>query len=526
MYNKIWKNIMKTRDKVGAVVMLAAVFCSILAPIEPARAETVPEGYIAIASPKDLANIANDTTADYYLTKDIDMKSYGEWQPLKSFSGTLDGNNHSISNLTITDSGSGEIGLFASIEGTSEEAVVSNLSMKKVVIKTKDATEVGAIAGWVRNARIESCYVSGTIESTGESVNNLCVGGIAGSIGSNTVISECVNTADVLGSFNKSSTDGSYRPITVYSQARCYAGGIVGQLSHNLDAVEATIKISECYNKGKIVANVVTSANATAFYSQAKATAEAYAYTGGICGGEMLASQGNMTKINNSFNTGTVGSYAMATAKTAYIAYRDRYQISKMESAVGGIAGYLSGAEIENVYSSGKVELNGNCGGIIGKMDSAVSLENCYFLSDKKKDINAILGGAGNIEVGGWKALGSDGMKKESNYTDWDFKQTWVRNSAVNNGYPVLSFSTPLFQLAKPTVSVKAGTYRKKIALKLQSTAEGAVIYYTTDGTVPTAASKKYTKPISISKSTTVKAIVVCGNFKNSPVTTAKYVVK
>ncbi len=497
--------------------MMALAFYFVLAPVEQARAEKVPKGFIAIASPEDLADIVNDTTASYYLTKNIDMKNYGEWHPIKSFSGTLEGNNHSISNLTINATDTSAVGLFASIEGTEGEAVVSNLNLKKVVIKAKDVYYAGAICGWVNNARIENCYVDGTIESTGEKLNSQYVGGVAGSVGSNTVVNRCVNMADISLAIMKERTNKDY----VYTQANCYAGGIAGVMERSLGDTESSIEITECYNKGIIFAKAFTSSNATRYSSEAKAEAEAYAYAGGICGS--LFSWGNTLSINNSFNEGTVGSHAFATAKAAYGGVN---QTSKMKNATGGIVGWLFNAKIENVYSSGKIEQNGYCGGIIGEMDSSVSLKNCYFLSDNKKGINVSLNGVGNMEVSGCKAFNSNGMKKESNYKDWDFEHTWVRNSAVNNGYPVLRFSASLFQLEKPTVSVKAGTYNKKVTLKLQSTAEKAVIYYTTDGTIPTVASKKYTKPIIISKSTTVKAIVIAGDFKDSKVTTAKYVIK
>lgn len=519
MYNKAWKDIIITRVKICMAVMMALAFYFVLAPVEQARAEKVPKGFIAIASPEDLADIVNDTTASYYLTKNIDMKNYGEWHPINSFSGTLEGNNHSISNLTINATDTWAVGLFASIEGTEGEAVVSNLNLKKVVIKAKDAACAGAICGWVNNARIENCYVDGTIESTGEKLQYQHVGGVAGSVGSNTVINRCVNMADISTVVMEERTDQAW----VYILADCYAGGIAGVLSHDVGATESSIEITECYNKGKIVAKAVAHSNATKYSSKIKALAYAYAYAGGICGRAIGLSSGNTISINNSFNEGTVGSYAWATAKAAY---GGANQTSEMKNATGGIAGSLFDAEIENVYSSGKIEQNGYCGGIIGEMGSSVSLKNCYFLSDNKKGINVSLNGVGNIDVSGCKAFNSNGMKKESNYKDWDFEHTWVRNSAVNNGYPVLRFSASLFQLEKPTVSVKAGTYNKKVTLKLQSTAEKAVIYYTTDGTIPTVASKKYTKPIIISKSTTVKAIVIAGDFKDSKVTTAKYVIK
>lgn len=48
----------------------------------------------------DLENIKLDTTASYKLMNDIDLSSKN-WTPIQNFSGTLDGNGHVISNMTI-----------------------------------------------------------------------------------------------------------------------------------------------------------------------------------------------------------------------------------------------------------------------------------------------------------------------------------------------------------------------------------------------------------------------------------------
>ncbi|MEI4768719.1 endonuclease [Psychrobacillus sp. FJAT-51614] len=63
-----------------------------------------------------------------------------------------------------------------------------------------------------------------------------------------------------------------------------------------------------------------------------------------------------------------------------------------------------------------------------------------------------------------------------------------------------------------PASSVAAGT-----EITLSTKTEGAVIYYTTDGTEPTTSSKEYEAPIVIDKNMTIKAIAVKEGFENSP---------
>ncbi len=62
-----------------------------------------------------------------------------------------------------------------------------------------------------------------------------------------------------------------------------------------------------------------------------------------------------------------------------------------------------------------------------------------------------------------------------------------------------------------PTFSVAEGTYTSAQSVELSCVTEGATIYYTTNGTEPTAESTLYTGAISISKTTTLKAIAVKG---------------
>jgi hypothetical protein len=63
--------------------------------------------------------------------------------------------------------------------------------------------------------------------------------------------------------------------------------------------------------------------------------------------------------------------------------------------------------------------------------------------------------------------------------------------------------------IAKPTFSLKAGTYSGTTTVKIRDTTRGAVIYYTTDGWTPTVASKRYTGPISIDSTMTLQAVAI-----------------
>ena len=62
-----------------------------------------------------------------------------------------------------------------------------------------------------------------------------------------------------------------------------------------------------------------------------------------------------------------------------------------------------------------------------------------------------------------------------------------------------------------------------KVNVTISCQTEGAVIYYTTDGSVPTTKSKKYTQSVSITGDTSFQAIAVKEGMNNSPVSYASY---
>ena len=78
---------------------------------------------------------------------------------------------------------------------------------------------------------------------------------------------------------------------------------------------------------------------------------------------------------------------------------------------------------------------------------------------------------------------------------------------------------------ATPTFSPAAGTYTSAQSVTISSATEGATIYYTTDGTEPTTNSTQYNGAISVSSSTTIKAIATAAGYDNSSVATATYTI-
>lgn len=78
------------------------------------------------------------------------------------------------------------------------------------------------------------------------------------------------------------------------------------------------------------------------------------------------------------------------------------------------------------------------------------------------------------------------------------------RNSAVASAVYAFEPTPPA-----PTFSVAPGTYTSAQTLTISDAAQGAYIYYTTDGTVPVQGSTVYSGPVTISSSETVNALAV-----------------
>jgi hypothetical protein len=85
---------------------------------------------------------------------------------------------------------------------------------------------------------------------------------------------------------------------------------------------------------------------------------------------------------------------------------------------------------------------------------------------------------------------------------------------------------TSLGTAKTPTFSPATGSYTGAQSVTLADATSGAVIYYTTNGSTPTASSTKYTKAIAVSATETIKAIAVASGYVTSPVASATYTIE
>lgn len=79
--------------------------------------------------------------------------------------------------------------------------------------------------------------------------------------------------------------------------------------------------------------------------------------------------------------------------------------------------------------------------------------------------------------------------------------------------------------VATPTISPSGGTYYEPQTVTIATTTAGATIYYTMDGSTPSAASLPYLGPLTVNNPVTVKAMAVKAGMYDSEVASASFVV-
>ena len=104
---------------------------------------------------------------------------------------------------------------------------------------------------------------------------------------------------------------------------------------------------------------------------------------------------------------------------------------------------------------------------------------------------------------------------------------TTIKAIAAGNGYGSSSVAVATYniQALAPTFSPGSGTYKSGQNVTLSDTTPGVTIYYTTNGSIPTAASTPYTGPITVTATTMIKAIAAGNGFGVGSVSVATYTI-
>jgi len=142
----------------------------------------VPEGFIGVSTIEDIGNISLNTSANYFLTNDIDMGDI-EHIAIEDFSGIFEGNGFTISNIYINKTGVNEIGFFSTLSG-----IINNLTVTGIVYGEQ---RVGLLVGEVNGGFINNCH------SDGETYGRIAMGGLIGKMNSGSVLTNSSSTGHV-----------------------------------------------------------------------------------------------------------------------------------------------------------------------------------------------------------------------------------------------------------------------------------------------------------------------------------------
>jgi len=266
-------------------------------PVAPAGSGTVGDPY-QIATLDNLAWVSTNTSAwsrNSVQVADIDASATSGWNldgtiylgfsPIGSgsgFTGTYNGQGHTISGLTINRSAESYVGLFGYVSGAGK---ISNLGLVSVNIKGYNS--VGCIAGQC-DGTITNSYTTGTVVGTAGSAGR--IGGLVG---------------DLWGGIN-----GSYSAVVVSGSQ--YVGGLVGSCGSN----STTSTITNSYSTGNVTGSSIVGGLAGYLYQGSVTNSYSTGNVGvnavnGIAGGFLGSSLGG-TVTNCFWNTIASGQIASA----------------------------------------------------------------------------------------------------------------------------------------------------------------------------------------------------------------------
>jgi GH24 family phage-related lysozyme (muramidase) len=396
-----------------------------------------------INSIADLENINNNLSGHYVLGANINASGFS-FIPIGTssapFTGTLDGNGYTISNITI-NGGSDYTGLFGDNAGTIQNLGLTNESVA-------GGNVVGGLAGY-NSGIISNSFVTGHVSGIND------VGGLVGeSMVYGGYISNSHSTAAVTGAqavgglvgdneylgFNSHvSITNSYATGGVTGHS--YLGGLVGINGNSvIDGSHATGSVTgdanSYYIGGLAGMNITINGNSSAWITNSYAT-------GAVVGGSSVGGLFGFTTgyVYTSYATGNVtgvDSVGGLAGAQEFSIISDSYARGSVTgtSSVGGLIGNSwEGGDVITSYSTGFVAGTSNVGGLFGSGGFGLSAPQSYWdvqTSGQWVEIGYSYNGTDPGGIGLTTTQFKSGLPSGFDPTVWGI------NSNANNGYPYL----------------------------------------------------------------------------------------
>lgn len=374
--------------------------------------------------------------ACYRLTADIDLGGKKRWEPIGyhnyedfySFDGIFDGDGHTISGIRVQykDPWFGQkhhvFGLFGQMEGTVKNLTIDGSSFSA----EGQSIEIGAIAGMVWNGTVTNCHTTDSVTVSG----SYKAGGICGNVGSDSMLSDCTNAADV----SATALTGGAGGIASFVSSpvlRCSNSGDISAAEGEAAGIAVTASggLTDCGNSGSITANrdaagIVCNFNDGALNhsmndenvkllrcTNSGEVASATSPAGGIAAGCRTGS------VVDCVNSGTVKSPRETGGIFAYF----------QNSSFGAPCKVFTVSGCENsgmVFSLENYAAGGICGMIYGNSATRLVFENCT----NSGSVEAV--GQKDVLVSGAEAGGVIGEGSA-----WTLEVRECRNSGAVRGY-------------------------------------------------------------------------------------------
>lgn len=241
--------------------------------------------------------------------------------------------------------------------------------------------------------------------------------------------------------------------------------------------------------------------------------------TTGLCTGGKGCSSG-YTAWSNKQETSDAVYAGHSNAGVAYIQLNSTNPSGIITTTSGGV---LKSVEVEWNSST----TNARTITVYGKKSAYSEQADVYDASKRGTSFGTIVKGTSTL---------LDDLNEDDSYTYVGIKAngalyidqitiTWIVEEDVTYYYSYPDCSSPA-QVKTPTFSVSEGSYIENQSVTISCATDGATIYYTTDGNDPTTSSSTYSSAISISSTTTVKAMAVKSGLTDSEIASATYTIR
>lgn len=225
---------------------------------------TVEDPYL-ISTTGDFQQMALEPGKNYKMVADVDMAKASQWwTPVKNFTGSLDGDGHTIYNLGVKTT-EDHAGLFGTLD---LNGIAKNLIFVNPIVEVTNTNEyAGVLAGETNYTydgkgeatNVDSIFVYGA-KIAGEDQNFIAAGGLVGSANLGTKINNCSfqgeitlpNSENVGGIVGQTRTGSSVNACyaNVNATAKTVLGGIVGIAGTPQDYC----KFTNCEVRGQLTA--------------------------------------------------------------------------------------------------------------------------------------------------------------------------------------------------------------------------------------------------------------------------------